>query len=751
MGFFTRLIRRPAADTPGAMVEDYIRRLKAGERLDRSDFIADYPAMATDLMEAFKRSDYIAVLHKLEAPLLATDVNITPDTEADQPGEDDGTIEREEYSLVDTTVDEYEIRQEVGRGAMGRVYKAWDKAGQRFVALKTLQSSDEVRYSQLRRLEREADAQARLCHPNIVEVYGTGEHRGIPYILMELVPDGATVQSYLAYHGAYDERDAALLIREVVEGLAYSHKLGVIHRDIKPSNIMLTNNTPKLADFGLAFLRESEADVTRLTKSGETLGTLSYMSPEQARSKAPNPQWDVYSVGATLYEMVTGEPPFLGESAGEVLDKVLNEDPKAFDRFGISISKPLEAICIKCLEKKPGCRYDTALELLDELTRYLEHQPVRAPHINWTLRRFRQLVEKRRLAVIAGAAALLFALCSMWWINNHYYHEQLEKLRNLNGEAPEDGPDFNLKFLLKAAQDNNLENQAIALETLCRFDDPRIDELFLEYAKHGDIGIQNFLATQLLQHQIDVAPEVCHILLQNDNETVVLNAINLAYVLKDPQFIPALKTISMSQSKLLRNFAISAILHVMGDRSAAFIDEYLEQGPKEGRILILNKIKRTYINPPVRYIIDFLGSEHATDDECVLAAEVLVFFTGAELGADAGKWRDWWAQHESRWQARTYFAVSWGATNSKLRQGDIIWTHNGAPLTYDTKFDKKDPATQLVILRADKRVDITGPLNRFKAQGHYLGTLDGRPAGSNVHARKLRSNIFESGTGNAAP
>jgi hypothetical protein len=273
----------------------------------------------------------------------------------------------------------HEILDKIGQGGMGVVYKARDLKLGRVVAIKTIGDSPHGSRGRLDRFRVEAEAVARLKHPNVIPIYTIGEHQGRPYYSLEFADGGNLARSVA--ERPMGSTAAAGLIEALAGAVHAAHLAGIVHRDLKPSNVLLTaDGTPKISDFGVAKLADGDS-VSTLT--GETLGTPSYMAPEQAegQSKAVGPAADVYALGAILYQSLTGKPPFLGQTAIETLKLVVSTDVVPPRRLRPDVPRDLETICLKCLEKIPEKRYAAAKELALDLGRFQLGEPVRARRI----------------------------------------------------------------------------------------------------------------------------------------------------------------------------------------------------------------------------------------------------------------------------------------------------------------------------------------------------------------------------------
>jgi eukaryotic-like serine/threonine-protein kinase len=271
----------------------------------------------------------------------------------------------------------YEVLSELGRGGMGVVYKAQQTSLNRPVALKMIRDSAVAGPDQMARLRTEAAAAARLQHPHIVQVYDLYQHNGLPFYAMEYVPGGSLTQ--MIHRHPLPVRKAAEWLEQLARAVHYAHQQGIIHRDLKPANVLLTpDGTPKITDFGLA--KQLDSQVAGVTPGSAVLGTPSYMAPEQAtgRSKDIGPHTDVYALGTILYEMLTGRPPFEGETLMQTLDQVRFQEPAPPTQANPELPADLEAICLRCLAKEPHRRYPSAAALAEDLQRFLGGQSIAA-------------------------------------------------------------------------------------------------------------------------------------------------------------------------------------------------------------------------------------------------------------------------------------------------------------------------------------------------------------------------------------
>jgi serine/threonine-protein kinase len=304
----------------------------------------------------------------------------------------------------------YEVEAVLGRGGMGVVFRARHLPLNRLVALKMVLDGAYAGPRERARFQREAEAVAGLRHEGIVRVYDVGDHDGRPYFTMEFVEGGSLAQKLAG--APQPARPAAALVATLAGAVQAAHACGIVHRDLKPANVLLTaDGAPKISDFGLARRLEGGAG---LTQSGVPMGTPSYMAPEQARgqTRALGPALDVYALGAILYELLTGRPPFRGETAAATIHEVISRDPVPPTRLNSKVPRDLETVCLKCLHKEPGRRYASAAALADDLRRFGEGRPIQARPVGWGERSWRWCRRNPAAAALLATALALVALAS---------------------------------------------------------------------------------------------------------------------------------------------------------------------------------------------------------------------------------------------------------------------------------------------------------------------------------------------------
>ncbi|PYK23545.1 MAG: hypothetical protein DME59_16635, partial [Verrucomicrobia bacterium] len=306
---------------------------------------------------------------------------------------------------------DYELLEQIGRGGQGVVFRARQKSLNRIVALKVIGLGHWATKAHLKRFRLEAEAAASLEHPGIVPIHDVGERDGSCYFSMKFIEGGQLDE--VVKRTPMSIRQAAELIAKLARIVHYAHEHGILHRDIKPGNILLdAKGEPHLTDFGLARLVESESSVTQTL---DVLGTPSYMAPEQAagNNTAVSSNTDVYGLGAVLYQLLTGQPPFAGGTTYETIKLLLDTEPRQPRLLNPKIDRDLSTICLKCLEKHPERRYPSALALAEDLECWLKHEPIQARRTG-VLTRARKWVRRKPTSALLAACLVVIAAASGW-------------------------------------------------------------------------------------------------------------------------------------------------------------------------------------------------------------------------------------------------------------------------------------------------------------------------------------------------
>lgn len=367
------------------VVADYLDAVDAGDAPDEEALIEQHPDLADSLKKFFldhRRMGGILEVDSAEGSAAEVTKRFSPNSKTRAP-HDMPTLGYNEVSaevLGAEQVGDYLLLNKIAQGGMGVVYKARQISLNRIVAVKMIRDAEFASREEIQRFQVEAEAAAQLQHPGIVPIYQIGNAEGQRYFSMAYVEGQSLAQ--MIRDAPMHPRKAAIYVSSVAKAVHYAHEQGIIHRDIKPANVLVDrNDQPMVTDFGLA---KQIAGNDELTMSGQILGTASYMPPEQAGGKTDQitAKSDVYSLGAMLYALLTQRPPFTGQNPMDVLLDVLSKEPETPSSLNVALSRDLETICMKCLEKEPTKRYATAEDLAADLDRFLAGEPIVARRIS---------------------------------------------------------------------------------------------------------------------------------------------------------------------------------------------------------------------------------------------------------------------------------------------------------------------------------------------------------------------------------
>jgi tRNA A-37 threonylcarbamoyl transferase component Bud32 len=309
---------------------------------------------------------------------------------------------------------DYELLEEIARGGMGVVWKARQASLNRTVAVKMILAGKLAGEAEVQRFHREAEAAANLQHPNIVAIHEVGEHDGQHYYSMDYV-QGRDLGALVREGGPLSSERAAVCLKTLAEAVHFAHQRGTLHRDLKPQNVLMdAAGVPRITDFGLAKFVERDDN---LTKTGAAMGSPSYMPPEQAAGHLDQlgPHSDVYSLGAILYELLTGRPPFRAETAMATMRQVMESDPVPPRKVNPGVPPDLETICLKCLEKNPALRYPSARALAEEMGRFLKHEPIQALPVS-AIRKTESWLRRHPWTLMAaGSLVIMVLMGTLYW------------------------------------------------------------------------------------------------------------------------------------------------------------------------------------------------------------------------------------------------------------------------------------------------------------------------------------------------
>lgn len=330
----------------------------------------------------------------------------------------------------------FEIERKVDEGGMGVVYEARQVSLNRRVALKLIRDLDDATPDHLERFRREARAIAELNDPHFVQIYESGEHAGQPYMALEFV-DGGTLEE-LRRGEPQPEKFCAEIVETISRAMFKAHDIGLVHRDLKPHNVLMTRDgTPKIADFGL--VKRRKQDDSQRTEDGRVMGTVSYMSREQSYGVEVDARTDIHALGGILYCLLTGRPPYLGATVYDTIQQLRNQEPFAPRQLRPGVSKDLDTICLKCLQKEPRKRYATALDLAEDLRRFLDGRPIVARPVGVIQRSWRWAKRNPLAATVAALVVAIAVISSlMSWrleVANHNLKNETIAATNARNSA----------------------------------------------------------------------------------------------------------------------------------------------------------------------------------------------------------------------------------------------------------------------------------------------------------------------------
>ncbi len=489
----------------------------------------------------------------------------------------------------------YELLDEIDRGAMGVVYRALQLNPKRIVAVKMILTGQLASDEQVRRFHIEAEAAGNLKHPNIVTIYESGEQDGLNYFSMDYI-DGDSL-SDVVRETPLDSRTAAEFMWKIADAIHYAHNHHVLHRDLKPSNVLIDKNgEPHVTDFGIAKRVEDDSEATN---HGSVLGTPSYMPPEQALGHVEEigPTSDVYSLGAVLYQLLTGRPPFLAKKVLDTLHQVVHSEPVAPRMLNSAVDRDLETICLKCLEKSPRQRYQTARELTDELGRFLRHEPIIARPISSTARLLKWCRRNPTIAALWTTLAALLLMTAAGAVyayqnqivlteqakseaeNARKAEEEAERLRNEAERARDDARDD--RDSARRAEDKAEQARKVAVGALSTAEEKRVEAEMAK--KQEELERRKAVAAKMKaeEEQRIADAERKKAVAAKEAETVQKKKAQENFELAQRNLAKAMEAVDLMLKRVADNDLANVpqmgpVRRKLADDALAFIDEILE-------------------------------------------------------------------------------------------------------------------------------------------------------------------------------
>ena len=491
------------------------------------------------------------------------------------------------------TFGKFLIKKELGRGAVGVVYRAFDTQLQRQVALKMLLCGQIADADEVERFMREAKSASTLSHPNIVTIYEVGEQEHNFYIAMQLI-EGTNLQAYQEA-SPLQPRQALIIVRDIARALHQAHGHGIIHRDVKPSNIMIdAQGKPYLMDFGLA--KDMRSEYT-LTRSGEVVGTLIYMAPELLDGYPPSPLQDIYSLGVILYELLTGHRLIEGISSVEIMAKIVNVEP-TLRKLKPKIASDAETICLKALEKLPARRYQSAKAFADDIDCFLECRPITARPPSIRYRFYKKLVRHRGVAAVSLVSTLALLLLSLYSFVIYPVAEKQRQLQSLREVIADRYGEFRRCYTQKmdqiplvpdpvgmSAESQETEKQAsvqMRTQTKIRYRHALVAEVLPLLRQSWQLGRQEADRSRLLQLLAEII-ELC----QNEQQRRQFRVERLQLQNEDS------RTLDIPATVRIRKHPATATLHLYKFyQSKDGRNKLLPFSPEQSKLLALTAAQR---------------------------------------------------------------------------------------------------------------------------------------------------------------
>jgi serine/threonine protein kinase len=700
------------------LLDEFAARREQGEELSPAKFAFQNPAYADELMRALEP--------------VGSREQVQPPGDSPQPGPSfrPGQL---------PTFPGYQVISELGRGGGGVVYLVKDKESDQRYALKYLTQIGHRATNRALRFRQEAQLQQKLVHPNIVSVKEFSDDPNLPYIVVELIDGSQTVLDLLRETKSGMSKDVVLeMMIGICDAVAYGHDQGVVHRDIKPSNIMLDNMTPKLTDYGLAM--STDQDMTRLTQPEQMLGTLAYLPPELlAGGLVATEAADIYSLGMTMYEMLTRDVPFDHPEAAVMLKLIADGDPQSPREKSHAIDARLDAVIMKCIEKEPEARYPTAVALRDDLLRIKAGGSVAAPQVAPAKRKLRRFLHSKKPALLLATSVVLLltvGLTMVW--EERRYQQNLALLRESRGDVGA-AVRFELPFLMEASRQEDPKVRLAALRAMHRKGGPGTIRRLVEALKRDpDPAVRAALAKLLEEREKpDDPPAIKPPDVKPPPDPVVVEVTDPPDNKPSETVLLPLPVPKINTAPPVSDAQLSSFEGLLDDGAA--LEEFFRSGPLEDRLHLLEGMSEFRIKPPIG-LLTKLAEGSGPEGERQAASKCLGRVTGQT--PDAG-WVKWWEGAKAQWESRLVLVVIEGSAEFKVNKADLIWSHDDdEAITYEQVSDTASSRNWTVIRQTEENwiwwpQKIEFPLNSVKTLASYEGVLNGKPVSANPLTAQL--------------